>query len=131
MEVGQNGLKNQILIYRCDICEQDFNRIQNLRSHFNATHSKSPNKNSLNCNVHPNSFQSRDKSSFHIDTYHGKQKSHKCDACDKSFSHACHLKKHINVIHEGRKDYKCESCDKLFTQSGGLKKHIRTVHESR
>ena len=47
MEVGQNGLKNQILIYRCDICEQDFNRIQNLRSHFNATHSKSPNKNSL------------------------------------------------------------------------------------
>ena len=69
MEVGQNGLKNQILIYTCDICEQDFNRIQNLRSHFSATHSKSPNKNSLNCNVRPNPFQSQHKSTFHIDTY--------------------------------------------------------------
>ena len=128
-EVGQNGLKNQILIYTCDICEQDFNRIQNLRSHFSATHSKSPNKNSLNCNVRPNPFQSRDKSTFHIDTYHGKQKSHKCDACDKSFSHACLLKKHINIIHEGRKDYKCDSCDKSFSQAGHLKNHIITIHE--
>ena len=131
MEVGQNGLKNQILIYRCDICEQDFNTIQNLRSHFNATHSKSPNKNSLNCNVHLNSFQSRDKSTFHVDTitYHGKQKSHKCDACDKSFSQARNLKEHIQTIHEDGKKHICVSCGKSFSRAQHLKNHIHTVHK--
>ena len=54
---------------------------------------------------------------------------HRCESCSKSFYSEGILKRHIHTIHEGHKGYKCKSCGKSFVDGSNLKRHIHTVHE--
>lgn len=52
-----------------------------------------------------------------------RQKSYKCDDCDKTFNTRSNLKVHKR-IHMGIRDYTCEQCGKSFLQKGVLKNHM-------
>ena len=110
---------NESAIFRCNICNKEYNVHFYLKQHIKKVHEEKK-----SCN-----FQ---QSTIHDDQKHDEgHKAHKCEPCGKSFSTAGYLKVHIHTVHEGHKDYKCESCGKSFTQTSSLKTHIRSVHEGR
>ena len=67
-------------VYKCEICDQEFNNENHLQKHYN---------------YHPKKATRKSK------IMEERHKDHKCESCDKSFSHAQNLKKHIHTVHEG------------------------------
>ena len=57
-----------------------------------------------------------------------KNKSYKCNSCNRDFSSPLSLKAHVKFAHEGNMDNKCELCGKTFASIQGLVSHIRS-HE--
>jgi KRAB domain-containing zinc finger protein len=60
---------------------------------------------------------------------HTKEKSYKCDQCEKAFSSSWYLKVHKH-IHTREKPYTCKICGKAFVQSAKLRMHKKKKHES-
>ena len=57
-----------------------------------------------------------------------KNKSFKCNSCDREFSSPLIMKAHVKFVHEGNMDLNCDSCGKTFASIVGLFTHIRS-HE--
>jgi KRAB domain-containing zinc finger protein len=60
---------------------------------------------------------------------HTKEKSYKCDQCEKAFSSSWYLKVHKH-IHTREKPYTCKICGAAFVQSAKLNMHKKKRHES-
>ena len=52
-----------------------------------------------------------------------KNKSYKCQVCEKELTRKYHLVRHM-LRHTGDKLYKCNVCFKTFTASSSLKNHL-------
>ena len=57
-----------------------------------------------------------------------KEKSFKCDLCNKSFTSKDHLNGHLK-IHSREKPYSCTLCENIFSELANLKMHVRYVHK--
>ena len=142
-------------IYKCDICNKDYNSDNELQKHKIDFHTLNSDIKENVTNYKEQKFSLEDqtcKGIYGINIKGQKEniienevitinhsisspkksvlliKGHKCVSCGKSFSAAHVLKRHIYTVHEGHKDHKCESCSKTFSQLGNLKFHIHTVH---
>ena len=60
---------------------------------------------------------------------HRKEKSYKCEFCEKSFSLKPRLARHIVIVHEEKKIRKCNNCDAKFGDKRDLRRHTAAKHE--
>ena len=67
---------------------------------------------------------------IHVQSVHGKQKSHKCSICDYSCSLIGSLRIHFESVHEEKKPHICSICDYRFSQKGQMKRHVESVHKN-
>ena len=65
----------------------------------------------------------------HVKRRH-KEKTIKCDQCDKWFAFNGDLKRHVKGNHE-EKTIKCDQCDGWFGTDWGLKQHVKRRHEEK
>ena len=77
----QITLKERDEIYKCEICDKEFNNDNGLNKHFNNVH-KFVKEHC--CKICQKVFHSLDYLYSHVKTVH-KEKHHKCDTCEKSY----------------------------------------------
>ena len=90
--------------YKCDQCDYQSPRRQDLKHHVKKIHEGIKN--------------------------FGQTLSHVCKQCGELFYRKFKLTLHIQSVHEGIK-YKCNKCEKQYSGKNGLQQHIRYEHEVR
>ena len=115
--------------YKCDLCENIFNRRYRLKEHLVIAHNISDED--LKCYKCDKFFTCKKSLNNHRLTFHTNEaeKKHECEICLKKFAFQSALKKHILVGHDGTKNYSCELCDNKYFTKGALKQHTLSVHE--
>ena len=114
---------NQIGIFLCNQCENEFTSKLGLQRHIQTKHEGIKFK----CNHCDYQATQQCALKTHIESKHEGIK-YECNQCDNQFSFKSVLTKHIKNVHEGIK-YACNQCDQKFTQQSTLKVHIQSIHE--
>ena len=96
IEVIHEGIK----AFKCDLCDSDFSRDQNLQTHIASVHDQIKHY----CPTCNTGFMQVRYLQRHIKTVHDKVKPFVCDICNFSFGHKSDLKRHTKNIHEKRKE---------------------------
>ena len=127
-----------ITVYKCDICDKTFARVQHLQKH-RKIHDRGLMK-KLICQICDRSFNENRKDVFreHLRVHERRNelwnnKNHQCKFCNKEFFRISHLKNHTKKEHQNElqktKSLKCDICEKLFSGPAGLWTHKRYIHE--
>lgn len=140
---------NLIRCYVCNVCEEHFNRLEDLYLHRHVTLHFFPRQNKETKEMEI----ACDKCEFmsihikdlveHYNTDHTKKalpmkkqnvsskkpRPHLCEICGKSYTQSSHLWQHLR-FHQGVKPFECpiEDCDRKFTIRPDLNDHIRKCH---
>ena len=150
INIVHKGLKE----FKCELCNKDFTRSQNLHTHIknvhkggenkenfdqsqnnlkrkkigdNQSHNNESEKNAENPKKNlPVDLNNTEKTSAEV---YGKE-TFSCNSCDKNYKHSESLQRHTNVVHKGIKAFACKVCDENFPYSHVLKNHIKKVHEN-
>ncbi|XP_037935839.1 zinc finger protein 239-like isoform X2 [Teleopsis dalmanni] len=104
---------------RCKICSLNFSSPDNLTDHIQATHNATK---LLNCENCDEIFTRDDQLKEHYKTKH-KEKTHKCDKCNKTFRTKPFLQRHLAT--HGNKRYVCKECLQDFSSKDDLNSHIK------
>ena len=113
----------------CDVCDKPMSCKNNLKRHFDTFHVKKESSN-FSCEICQEQFTNQQKFLDHCKNNH-RNKSVKCNLCNKWFVSNVNLLHHVEAVHEKLKKNKCETCQKVFYEKGNLKKHIKLVHEDK
>ena len=62
-----------------------------------------------------------------INAVHKKQRSHKCDSCEKGFGQKGNSSEHIVTVHEGQRPQESDFHETAFRVKGNLGKHQKSV----
>ena len=97
-------------MHKCDICDQEFNRPNEVKSHEESVHEGVK---KFECNHCNKKYSAKKSLNRHLKEI-GKIKNHNCEVCNKAFFHKKHLMSHIKFVPEKPKDkiHNCRSCDK-------------------
>ena len=107
--------------FKCDKCDKDFARKDDLKRHL-ETHNSS----SAKCNECGKMFATENGMKQHIRNMHS-EKHLKCDQCDMVFSTITRLNEHKKSVHV-LKSFKCDQCKYRSKRMTDLKKHVKSVH---
>lgn len=83
--------------FKCNICNVEFARTQDLNRHANDVHEK---RTSFKCTQCQKEFAQKDALSRHLKGVHEKIKNFKCTQCHQEFARDSHLSRHITDVHE-------------------------------
>ncbi|XP_046385681.1 zinc finger protein 721-like [Ischnura elegans] len=153
-EKGENedeDMKEDGLLYMCDLCGNSYSRAAqyygHLHSHTGERDWKCPRcdkvfkshsqlhrheaRSHLNmrpypCSICGNRFDRLSQLQYHERRIHAGEKPHRCMICSKGFFKRSDLRTHVN-IHLGINKSICETCGKQFNHVSNLIRHIR-VH---
>ncbi|XP_037823194.1 zinc finger protein 836-like [Lucilia sericata] len=103
----------------CAICQNTFERQQDLVNHVRSLH---PNSKAYKCRVCGNLFSHIQSLSRHMNNHKEAVVFNECEYCTKTFIRVDDLKRHLRV-HTGERPYACSFCEKSFQQSTDLKLH--------
>lgn len=140
---------NLIRCYVCNVCEEHFNRLEDLYLHRHVTLHFFPRLNKKTQEIEiacdKCEFMSIQIKDFveHFNTDHTKKalplkkqnvsskkpRPHLCDICGKSYTQSSHLWQHLR-FHQGVKPFECpmDDCNRKFTIRPDLNDHIRKCH---
>ena len=128
--IDQTMIKNSVIILKedlseatlttaterltCNLCNQIFSHISNLRRHVRRQHDRGGEK--------PRARVTRAKDDTKVDT----ASKYVCKTCNQTFSDKSNLRRHEKRQHEGVQEgnYKCKLCMKTFTRQGDLSRHL-------
>ena len=125
--------------YKCDKCDQSFNKYTSLQSHKKQYHKKKDKK--FKCDECDESFNKYISLQSHKKQYHKKKdKEFKCDKCDESFNKYVSLQSHKETYHKEIeqqrlpkkniiKNFQCDKCDQAFDKYFSLKFHKQKYHK--
>ena len=79
----QKKLGHNQILFKCEICDKEFENKNTLKKHFNNVHNL---EKKHKCNICQRVFPIKSQMTSHMKIVHGNKKLHKCDSCEKSFS---------------------------------------------
>lgn len=140
---------NLIRCYVCNVCEEHFNRLEDLYLHRHITLHFFPRQNcatkklEIACDKceffsgrikdlvehHNNEHSKKALPNRKQNVSSKKPRPHLCDICGKSYTQSSHLWQHLR-FHQGVKPFACpiEGCERKFTIRPDLNDHIRKCH---
>ena len=113
------------ILYKCELCPEEFNSRSEKWSHKNLMHSSDERYECKKCNIR---YGTLSKLRTHMITHEPPQL--ECKDCGKKFHHKNMLNRHKKT-HTGEKTLPCpvDGCGKMWIDSSALHKHMRQVHK--
>ena len=108
-----------VRIYKCDICQKEFSKINCLKRHIRYNHGKDGGE---KCQFCSREFPNMSNCKRHEDVVHKGIKKYICETCDDSFTTRYHLLGYKRAHHLTSK-LQCASCNINFTLHGNLIQH--------
>lgn len=108
--------------FKCDLCGDQFKRIEHLRSHLNYKHNNRERKFKCNYCDYKGKFQT--DLNAHLKNHFDELK-HVCRVCGKKFANIHGFRKHNIVDHGIKKIYLC-NCGEGFLYFAELRSHKKT-----
>ncbi|KAG7298336.1 hypothetical protein JYU34_017939 [Plutella xylostella] len=132
------GIKVEISDLKCNVCEEKFDVIANLKAHLAKQHNvafhmdvkdyvlefKLKDNERLDCALCNSTFETFKMLLQHMN---GHYRNYICDVCDLGFINQLRLKNHVRIHETG--SFKCSFCEKVFTTKLKLRCHEKFVHE--
>ncbi|CAG9106463.1 unnamed protein product [Plutella xylostella] len=132
------GIKMEISDLKCNVCEEKFDVIANLKAHLAKKHNvafhmdvkdyvlefKLKDNERLDCALCNSTFETFKMLLQHMN---GHYRNYICDVCDLGFINQLRLKNHVRIHETG--SFKCSFCEKVFTTKLKLRCHEKFVHE--
>ena len=113
------GANQTVRIYKCDICQKEFSKINCLKRHIRYNHGKDGGEKCQFCSCECRNMSNCKR---HEDVVHKGIKKYICETCDDSFTTRYQLLGHKRAHHTTSK-LQCASCNKNFTLHGNLTQH--------
>ncbi|XP_065336619.1 zinc finger protein 880-like [Cloeon dipterum] len=118
-------------LFKCNFCEKEFRRSNNVRQHIRRVHAEFPVKcNFFGCFCY---FKSEPEMMAHFDSVHkeeDKAKVFNCHHCEFKSKSKGDLSRHVSRLHFPMK-IECGKCHKIFSTKQHLAQHVRQSHETR
>eukprot|EP01083_Nonionella_stella_P144406 450813_1 len=113
-------------LYRCDICESRFSKLDSLKRHVQNIHMRDV-QGGYKCDKCQGYFSRRDALKFHILNVSCVSNSSllQCEECSINFRFQAELITHMQDVHGG---YKCHICSRIFQKKQNLKRHTKNIH---
>lgn len=111
--------------HKCNVCDSQFNRIDDLKYHLKSHHEKTSQK--FQCDFCPMLLSTRSIWRIHRKTHTG-LKPYECEYCEKRFLKPGCLKRHT-MTHTGERPFGCNICFQKFSRNHLLTDHKRNVHK--
>ena len=149
---NRNKIKSKCsVIYKCTICEEQFDSQELYTEHYSRQHSSNESSTALSlksfwqdqsiknvfdqpqpkliycCSVCSRQFSSKGSLLRHS-VLHSGVKKFVCKLCGKRFFRSDHLKSHLPT-HSRQKQYQCPVCQKYFSRSVNFENHMK-MHEN-
>uniref|UniRef100_H2YZB4 Zinc finger protein n=1 Tax=Ciona savignyi TaxID=51511 RepID=H2YZB4_CIOSA len=129
-EIGSNSSSSRSRVqrtrgnkpYKCPLCDADFNRPANLKTHMRIHSGEKP----FQCETCKARFVQVAHLRAHV-LIHTGEKPYPCNVCGTRFRHLQTLKSHLR-IHTGEKPYSCQECCVQFRHKSQLRLHLRQKH---
>ena len=112
------------LIYKCDICDQEYVLEPSLKRHYERNHERKR----VHCDTCGKQFRWPETLRRHIKSTHGNPDKFPCDSCEKICTTKGNLKSHQQLHSTTRKVFKCPKCSKSLASKSSLNSHIRLIH---
>lgn len=133
-DIGANYLNHlhpesknsEILVFRCKICGNEFNKLQDANKHRKVRHLNKPKMYNIwpkRCLFCPAILKSLQDKIQHDNKEHISLKKFKCDICNKLFLKRENLKIHRDA-HSTQRNFICQFCGKRFNSSNYLVSEI-------
>ncbi len=121
------------IVYRCNICSQDFVNGTTLQNHLRAKHSEDK---PFQCEYCPAKYATAMSLSGHRSRVHHVSKNgqhvpkkmYPCSQCGRLLTSKTKVVQHMKTVHEGAKEFACPYCDKRFTSRSNQKIHEGVMH---
>ncbi|XP_037902417.1 transcription factor hamlet isoform X3 [Hermetia illucens] len=126
-EQSRDSDDEEVIDYRCVVCERQCHDIEHLDDHLIAAHHYP--KDAFKCELCPKAFCYRPTLLRHRALVHGELRKYPCENCTKAFCDPSILQRHIRAHHVGARSHACPECGKTFATSSGLKQHTH-IHSS-
>lgn len=124
----ENHNHNDILPWKCTLCEGHFANRTTYMVHFKKAHHAVKDRRPFPCTVCDKEFTNHQSLVKHLRVLHdviikAPTIKFECQMCQKTFQYRSSLKGHMRHMHSELRPFECPDCHKKFKTNGDLKKH--------